>query len=151
MSLHTYDNPGVNGCRTVTHTGGIPHEITTDVTLRDGTDTLNLSFTDLDALTELRRTLEEACAAHTAALLEARSETVRAEALEPDDLVMLDGELVCVDQIVLEGTTGEDVVHVHYGKKVDGTYDMTAGRSMSMRRATQVKRLIPGRALSAVK
>lgn len=148
MAQHTYENPGAR--ETVTRTsidGTVAIPPVTAVEVWDGNDRLTLSFTDLDALDEMCRLFEKARAEHVAALLDGRSEKVTVDRLEPDDLAVLDGELVMVESIVIDGQH----VHVRYGRQYQGAYDLTAGRSIRCVRSERVVRLLPSQTLSAVR
>lgn len=148
MGTHLYVNPGPSKTDTRDNIEGVVTiPVTTTIEVRDGTDHVQLTYTDLDALDETCRMFEEARAAHVGALCEGRSEYVDPGLLKPDDLVVLDGELVCVDGVVICGGDGEQAT-VSYSKKYQGSYDMTAGRAITVRRAVKVQRL--GVALSVV-
>ena len=150
MGTHVYYDAGPRTTRTRTNVGGafaIP--VTTEVEIHDGADHVMFAYTDLDALDETCRMFEEARANHVAAICDGRSEMVDAASLEPDDLAVIDGELVCVESVVISGTHGETVT-VRYGKKYQGAYDMTAGRAITCRRTERVKRLTAGATLTAV-
>jgi hypothetical protein len=147
MATHLYFNPGGHSTRTTTSidgTVGIP--ATTAIELRDGTDHVQLTFTDLDTLDEMVRLFEQARAEHVAALCDGHSEMVLPDELRSEDLFVLDGDLVCVDTTIIDG----EFLIVRYGKKYMDGYDMTGDRSIRIVRSRRVKRLSAGAVLSVV-
>lgn len=156
MGTHIYDEPGPRDTKTRTSIGITSMPPATTVELHDGNDHLQFIYTDLDTLDETARIFTEARANHIAALLDGKSEMIDPGLLEPDDLAVIDGELVCVQRVVmadeahpLGGTM--PVAHIRYGKKYDGSYDLAGDRTITVSRRTLVKRLSPGAVLAAVR
>lgn len=147
MALHIYDNPGPHKTTTRTSIDGVTVPPSTHVRLLDGNDHLNLSYTDLDTLDETCRLFEEARATHIAALLDGRNEQVTVDQLGPDELAVIDGELIMVHSTIIDG----DHTIVRYARKYAGLYDMTADRSIRCLRTTKVVRLLPSATLTAVR
>lgn len=147
MGTHIYYDAGPRKTNTRTSIDGVVRvPVSTEIELHDGADHVQLAYTDLDALDETCRLFLEARANHVAALCEGRSELVDPAMLNPDDLAVIDGQLVCVDNVVI---TGDEVI-VRYGKMYDGTYDMTAGHAITLSRRQRVQRLNAGVRLAAV-
>jgi hypothetical protein len=146
MGTHLYDNPGPKETVTRTSIGGLTIPAETHVRLWDGTDHVQLSYTDLDALDETCRMYQEARAAHIAALLEGNSEQVRADVLGEDDLAVIDGELVMVCRSVLTDTH----CTILFARKYEGLYDLPADRSIVVLRSTMVTRLLANVPLTVV-
>lgn len=148
MGTHLYFNPGARDTKTRTSIGGtVGIPTTTDVELHDGADHVQFSFTDLDALNEFCELAVQARAEHVAALLESRSEWVVVDDLRPEDLAVIDGELVMVDTTVIDGP----YLIVRYGKKYQGLYDLSGDRSIRLTRSTKVKRLLADVSLAVVR
>lgn len=141
MGIHTYLDPGPRTTRTHQTDG-----ITTFVTLTDGTDQIDLAYTDLDTLDETCRLLEEARAHHVTQIANGRSDTVRADVLEPDDLAVIDGELILVCTVALEAQH----VTILFARKYAGLYDLNGDRSIRVLRTQMVKRILPTADLKAV-
>jgi hypothetical protein len=144
MGLHLYDNPGPRETATRTVAG----KVSTDVRLWDGNDHVALSYDDLDVLDETVRMFLEARSAHLVALMDGRSEIVRADQLEYEDLAIHDGELVLIEQVAL---TDETVI-VRFARRYAGLFDTSPGAvlSVTLPRAQRVKRLMPDANLAVV-
>lgn len=147
MGTHLYVNPGPRSTITRTNFGGtIAIPTTTDLTFKDGVDTLRMSFTDLDTLDEMVRLFEQARAEHVAALCDGKSEVVHADQLGPEDLAVVDGELVLVDTVILD----QGRVIIRYSRKYKGNWDV-ADRSITVARSLRVKRLLADVTLEVVR
>jgi hypothetical protein len=141
MSTHIYDDPGPH--ETHTTPGPVP---VTNVRFSDGVDHLHLVFTDLDALDETVRLLEEARAHHIDALCDGRSEHIDPALLAPDDLAIINGELVMVESTVIS----DETVIVRYARKYAGSYDFTMALIATVSRRHQVRRLVSATILAVV-
>lgn len=147
MATHLYYNPGARKTKSRTSIDGVVGiPVTTDVEIHDGADHLQLSFTDLDALSEVCELLIQARAEHVTAMCDGHSEMVLGAHLDPEDLVVIDGELVSVCFTVLENRH----VIVNYSKKYAGMYEMAGVHSVRILRSERVKRLNVAAALAVV-
>lgn len=143
MATHIYDDPGPTETHTNNRTGMPP---VTHVKFSDGVDHLLFLFTDLDTLDEAVHLLEEARANHVVTMTKGRVETVRADRLGGDELVIIDGELVLIAHVVLTN----DKVIVRYSRKYVGFYDDNGDRAIDLSRSTPVKRILPATSLAVV-
>lgn len=154
MGVHMYSNAEAGECRTTKDPAG-PIRAVTDVYLYDESNTddrLQLSYTSLDTLDETIRLFLEARSQHLAAIMDSRSERVRADELEVDDLAILtnEGDLVLVVKPVLLESSH---VTINFCRKYKGAFDGSDSSVMQLRmhRTQKVTRLMADVPLAVVR